>query len=107
MKITKTTNSVIWEISQNTKNVNWEKLWHPVIKTTENPKSKAYYGFGWIIDERNGRKVIEHGGANVGFRSYYTRFVDKDLTIIIMTNTDGANPAAIVKALANYYFANK
>ncbi len=102
---------ILWERMLRAKNSilkqqNWEKLWQTVVKTSTDPKSKAYYGFGWVIDERNGRKVIEHGGANVGFRSYYTRFVDQDLTIIIMTNTDEANPAALVTALSNYYFKN-
>ena len=103
---------VLWEKVLREKNSilkkeNWELLWQPVIKTTNALNSKAYYGFGWIIDERYGRKVIEHGGANVGFRSYYTRFVNDDLTIIIMTNTNEANPSAIVKSLSEYYFRNK
>lgn len=89
------------------KKENWELLWQPVIKTTGDPNSKAHYGFGWIIDERKGHKVIEHGGANIGFRSYYTRFVDDDLSIIIMTNTDEAVPAVIVRALADHYFRTK
>ena len=82
-------------------------LWRPFIKTSDNTASKEYYGFGWLIDELNGRKVIEHGGANVGFRSYYARFVNDGLSIIIMTNTDEAVPAAIAKALSEYYFRNK
>lgn len=89
------------------KKENWELLWKPFIKTTSDSNSKAYYGFGWIIDELSGRKVIEHGGANLGFRAHYTRFVNDDLSIIIMTNTDEAIPRIIVKALADYYFRNK
>jgi len=103
---------ILWEKVLREKNTilkkqNWEKLWQPVVKTSADPKSKAHYGFGWIIDERNGKKVVEHGGANVGFRSYYTRFIAQDMTIIIMTNTDEANPAAIVRALSDYYFGSK
>ncbi|MES2653226.1 MAG: serine hydrolase domain-containing protein [Bacteroidota bacterium] len=99
---------ILWEKVLREKNIilkkeNWELLWKPVVKTTTDVKSKAHYGFGWIIDERNEQRVVEHGGANVGFRSYYTRFIDNGLTIIIMTNTDDANPAAIVKALSGYY----
>lgn len=103
---------LLWEkVSREKKSIlkeqSWEQLWKPVVKITADLKSKAYYGFGWIIDERNGHKVIEHGGASIGFRSYYSRFIDDDLTIIIMTNTDEANPAALVKVLSNYYFSNK
>ena len=39
--------------------------------------------------------------------SYYTRFVNDGLSIIIMTNTDEANPGAIVRALSDHYFRNK
>ena len=103
---------ILWDKVLREKNTilkkeNWDLLWQPFIKTSDKPELKAYYGFGWITDERNGHKVIEHGGANVGFRSYYTRFVNDDLSIIIMTNTDEANPAAIVRALSEYYFRSK
>ena len=106
------TDMILWDKVLREKNIilkkeNWELLWQPFIKTSEDPASKEYYGFGWIIDELNGRKVIEHGGSNVGFRSYYARFVNDGLSIIIMTNTDEAVPAAIVKALSDHYFRNK
>jgi CubicO group peptidase (beta-lactamase class C family) len=89
------------------KEESWELLWKPVVKMSAKPESKAYYAFGWVVDERNGHKVIEHGGANIGFRSFYTRFVNDDLSIIIMTNTDEANPERIVKALSEYYFRSR
>lgn len=106
------TDMILWDKVLKEKNTilkkeNWELLWQPFIKTSDKSESKAYYGFGWFIDERNGHKVVEHGGANVGFRSYYTRFVNDDLSIIIMTNTDEANPGAIVTALSAYYFRKK
>ncbi len=106
------TDMILWDKVLREKNTilkkaNWELLWQPFIKTSDKPESKAYYGFGWVIDERNGHKVIEHGGANVGFRSYYTRFIDDDLSIIIMTNTDEANPGTIVRALSEHYFRTK
>ncbi len=83
---------------------NWEKLWQPFIKTSDAATSKEYYGFGWLIDEYNGRKLIYHGGSNTGFRAVYTRFVNEGLTIIILTNTDEAQPRAIANAIADYYF---
>lgn len=106
------TDMILWDKVLREKNTilkkeNWELLWQPFIKTSDKSESKAYYAFGWLTDERNGHKVIEHGGANVGFRSYYTRFVNDDLSIIIMTNTDEANPGAIIRALSEYYFRNK
>ena len=106
------TDMILWDKVLREKNIilkkeNWELLWQPFIKTSDNATSKEYYGFGWAINEVNGRKVVQHGGSNIGFRSYYTRFVSDGLSIIIMTNTDEANPAAIVRALSDYYFRKK
>lgn len=86
------------------KKENWEKLWQPFIKTSDKAEAKEYYGFGWMIDEYKGHKLIVHGGSNVGFRSVYARFINDGLSIIILTNTDEANPRAIANALADYYF---
>lgn len=83
---------------------NWKILWQPFIKTSDRSDSKEYYGFGWAIDEYHGHKLIVHGGANIGFRSVYARFVNDDLSIIILTNTQEANPRVIANALADYYF---
>ena len=85
------------------KKENWEKLWQPFIKTSDKPDSKEYYGFGWAMDEYKGHKIVIHGGANTGFRSVYIRFVNDGLSIIILTNTDEANPRAVGFALADYY----
>jgi CubicO group peptidase (beta-lactamase class C family) len=106
------TDMILWDKVLREKNTilkkeNWELLWTPFIKTSAKPESKTHYGFGWLIDERNGHKAIEHSGSNIGFRSYYTRFVNDDLSIIIMTNTYEADPGAIVKALSEYYFRSK
>ncbi|MDZ4794867.1 MAG: hypothetical protein SGI83_11360 [Bacteroidota bacterium] len=88
------------------KKENWETLWQPFIKTSVSESSKSYYGFGWTIDEFQGHKTVSHGGSNIGFRSYYSRFVNDGLSVIILTNTDEANPATIVNALAGYYLRN-
>lgn len=94
----------LWEKKIILKKESWEGLWQPFIKTSDKADSKEYYGFGWAIDEYKGHKLIAHGGANIGFRSVYARFVNDGLSIIILTNTDEANPRAIANALADYYF---
>jgi CubicO group peptidase (beta-lactamase class C family) len=88
------------------KKESWDLLWTPFVKVSDKPESKTFYGFGWFVDEYRGHKLVMHGGANTGFRSYYGRFINDGLSIIIMTNTDEANPNAIARALADYYFRN-
>ncbi|MCP9753330.1 serine hydrolase [Ferruginibacter sp. HRS2-29] len=104
-----TTDMIKWEKALREEKIilkkeHWEKLWQPFIKTSDKPGSKEYYGFGWLTDEYNGHKLIWHGGSNTGFRSTFTRFVNDGLSIIILTNTDEANPRAIANELADYYF---
>jgi D-alanyl-D-alanine carboxypeptidase len=89
------------------KKENWELLWQPFIQISAIADYKSYYGFAWEIGEYKGHKVISHGGANIGFRSYYGRYINDDLSIIILTNTDEALPANIARALADYYFRTK
>ena len=104
-----TSDMIKWEKVLREKNIilkkdNWEKLWQPFIKTSDNGDSKEYYGFGWFVDEYKGHKWIKHGGANTGFRSVFSHFVNDGLSIIILTNTDEAIPYTIANALADYYF---
>src|SRR5688572_23660788 len=84
------------------KKEDWEQLWQPFIKTPDNVNS--YYGFGWSIDEYKKHKMVLHNGSNIGFKSIFVRFVNDGLSIIILTNTEEAQPGAIVAALADYYF---
>lgn len=86
------------------KKANWEKLWQPHIKTSDKADSKEYYGFGWFVEGYKGHALVQHGGANIGFRSVFTHFVNDGLSIIILTNTDEANPRTIANKLADYYF---
>lgn len=60
----------------------------------------AGYGFGWRIETVEGRREIAHGGSLPGFRSYYGRYPEQQLAIIVLTNNGGAEPRDIVRAIA-------
>lgn len=44
------------------------------------------YGYGLLIGEFRGRKVIHHGGGLHGFMSHLALFPKEDLTIVLFTN---------------------
>lgn len=48
--------------------------------------SPSRYGYGWIVGERFGRKVIRHDGGTNGFLAHVQIFPAEDLTIITLTN---------------------
>jgi len=53
--------------------------------TLKDGKSTGY-GFGWFIDCRRGLKEIWHSGGTVGYISRFSRFVDEDVAVIMLTN---------------------
>jgi CubicO group peptidase (beta-lactamase class C family) len=79
-----------------------EAMWAPARLTSG---ATSDYGFGWQIDDTDGRKRIHHGGSLPGFRAEMAIFPNEGLTIIVLTNGDGAQPNAIAQGIARIYFA--
>jgi len=61
------------------------------------------YAFGLDHHSEDGRRIIGHDGSIAGFDSVMQTYVDEGLTIIVLTNTNGAShplEAKIAKILA-------
>jgi len=58
-----------------------------------------YYGYGWGITNYQNRRLLTHGGGNLGFTSEYWKSVDDKTSIIILTNTFGKNLARIAEII--------
>jgi CubicO group peptidase (beta-lactamase class C family) len=81
----------------------WYQLWKPFVKTSkEGVDPVTHYGYGWFIGSYKGHKEIGHGGSNMGFKTQYSRFVDADFSIIVLTNTDRVNPQSVVNDVADF-----
>jgi CubicO group peptidase (beta-lactamase class C family) len=59
------------------------EMWTPATLTDGKTKD---YGFGWHTTRFGNRRVVHHGGAWQGFKSYIVRFPDDKLTIIFLAN---------------------
>jgi CubicO group peptidase (beta-lactamase class C family) len=46
------------------------------------------HGYGWFVDECPGKRIIEYSGALRGFLSKYVKFIDDQVTIIMLTNVE-------------------
>jgi CubicO group peptidase (beta-lactamase class C family) len=75
-------------------------MWTPV---KLNSGEGRPYGFGWMLDPLGNHRRVHHGGSLPGFRAYYSRLPDDKLSIIVLTNSGGANPGAIVRGVAALY----
>jgi CubicO group peptidase (beta-lactamase class C family) len=81
------------------KRSSFDQMWTPVKLNS----GKTYpYGFGWGISDVKGHRLLEHGGAWQGFTMHISRYVDDQLTIIVMTNLDSghSNPEKIAQGVA-------
>ena len=81
-----------------------DQMW-TVAKLNDGKPNKSNYGFAWTIDQMNGHRVIEHGGAWQGFTTYIARYMDDKLTVVVLTNLDSANsnPGRIAHHVAGLY----
>lgn len=77
-----------------------DAIWTPV---KLNDGKTHPYGFGWALDPVNGRQCVAHGGAWQGFTTYIARYVEDDLTVIVLANRAGANPGKIAGLIAGHY----
>jgi D-alanyl-D-alanine carboxypeptidase len=67
--------------------------------------SSSPYGFGWNLDTVDGHRRVNHGGSLPGFRAEMARFPDDALTVIVLTNSDGAQPEQIAAGIARIFFS--
>jgi D-alanyl-D-alanine carboxypeptidase len=61
------------------------------------------YGFGWTLDSLDGRRRVHHGGSLPGFRAELARFPEDSVTVIVLTNGDGARADEIATGVARTY----
>ena len=62
------------------------------------------YGFGWVISSIKGHADIHHNGAMNGFVGNISRFVDDQLTVIVLVNQSGlSDTERIAKGIARIY----
>ena len=58
------------------------------------------YGFGWSVDTLNGSVRLHHGGSWQGFKTYISRYLGEDLTIIVLANLAESDPGRFVDGIA-------
>jgi len=68
-----------------------------------NDGRKTDYGFGWQLGPVNNRKHVGHSGAWQGFRTCIMRFPDDKLAVIVLTNSDSAEPGKLAQNIAGCY----
>jgi len=77
-----------------------EQIWTPAKLSDGRVKG---YGFGWFTGTIHNRRLVFHGGAWQGFKSYIIRFLDEPLTIIFLANSWETNDFKIARGLISIF----
>ena len=81
------------------------EMWTPV---RLNDGSTYPYGFGWHAETaKDGRRLVWHGGGLPGFASYFGRFLDNGVSVIVLVNGDDVDVASVARGLAARYLRSR
>jgi CubicO group peptidase (beta-lactamase class C family) len=83
-----------------------DQMW-TITKLKNGQPNSGSYGFGWSILNKNGHRVLDHGGAWQGFRTHISRYLDDKLTVVVLTNLAEADPGKITDHVAKMYLAKE
>ena len=67
----------------------------------------AQYGFGWFLNPYKGYRRMWHYGETVGFRTSIQRFVDDDVTVIVLCNRADLEARELALKVADLYLPGK
>ena len=94
----------------------WDAAWRNDSLLKKESKAEAWkpfaltggkinpYGLGWHVADFRGHRLIAHSGSTAGFNAQFSRFVDDDLSVIVLTNLGDAGYAgAIARGIAKIY----
>ena len=77
-----------------------QQMWTPGKLANGKPTT---YGFGWVIGERGGHRLVEHVGGFPGVSASISRYPDDNLSVIVLANISTAGAEKIGQGIAALY----
>lgn len=65
------------------------------------------YAFGLSVGEHRGLRLVDHGGALGGYRSYLGRFPDERLSVIVLANLNRMDAQGLGLRIAEIYLGDR
>lgn len=59
------------------------------------------YSQGWGLSTYRGRRVVHHAGGVPGYSAFFGRFIDDDLTIIVLSNLSGFDCVGLAQPISS------
>lgn len=68
-----------------------------------NDGTQINYAAGLVVTQYRGLNVVDHGGADAGYRSDLIRFPDQHLSVACLCNVSSASPSDLAQKVAEAY----
>lgn len=79
-----------------------EQMW-TVAKLKSGKENSGHYGFGWFVENIDGKRVVRHEGEWQGFTSFITRHIDDQTTVVLLTNLADATLEPVGEEIVQVY----
>jgi len=80
----------------------WKLMW---TNARLNNGNTTNFGLGFGLTPFQGKRRIGHyGGGGLGFAGGISYFLDQNLTVVVLTNTDNPDIGTLVNTVASFYF---
>ncbi len=63
----------------------------------------VHYGYGWMIGEMGGWKMLSHSGSTVGFRNFIIRIPEREFVVIVLMNRADGGAERLARSLLQVY----
>ncbi|MBU5311313.1 serine hydrolase [Tissierella carlieri] len=90
-----------WDRALNTEQLVKKESLDKMFKGYIDMQGMGDYGYGWLIRDTEHGKEIFHTGGTLGFTANIAKFIDEDLTIIVLTNRSGYDVINLTDTLAS------
>lgn len=70
---------------------------------TFNNGAQQNYASGLALGEYKGRRIVEHAGADAGYRANFLRFPEEHFSVIVLANLGDINPANRCRQVADLF----
>jgi CubicO group peptidase (beta-lactamase class C family) len=77
-----------------------DQMWTPA---KLNDGTAVPYGFGWMPGEKRGHRLVQHSGGWQGFSTHILRYLDKKLTVIVLSNLAESATGRIASGVAGLF----
>jgi CubicO group peptidase (beta-lactamase class C family) len=92
---------IAWDAAVQARALLTPESWREILSPAPLTSGATYpYGFGWELEERNGKPLHQHSGGWQGFTSFFSRFPGESLSIIVLANSAAASPVIFADGIA-------